>query len=186
MGKVIKTVLVLVVLAIAVAAAAILSGAYDMAADVPHWKITSMLIGVARERSIENHAAHIRVPDDLDDPRRIAEGAAHYNEMCTGCHLAPGQSDSEMRQGLYPRPPDLARRGIADPREAFWVIKHGLKMTAMPAWGKTHDDEKIWDLVALLKVLPSIDARQWRRLLRANREANGAGGPTAADGGPPQ
>lgn len=164
MRKVFKTVLMLLVLVIAAGTAAVLSGAYNVAADVPHWRATSMLLGFARERSIETRAAGIQVPDDLDDPARIAEGAEHYNEMCTGCHLSPARSGSEMREGLYPKPPNLAEHGLHDAKDAFWTIKHGIKMTAMPAWGKTHDDEKIWDLVALLKVLPSMTAEQWRGL----------------------
>ena len=181
MGKVVNTVVIVVALLLATSAA-VFSGVFDVGADAPHWKATSALIGFIRHRSIEYHADRIRMPDDLNSPRRIAEGAALYDERCGGCHLAPDRRHSALRRRLSPRPTDLTRRGVDDPGATFWVIKHGIGMTGMPAWGKAGDDGRIWDLVALLKVLPNIDARQWRRLIEMNREANAAGDHPAAGG----
>lgn len=138
------------------------SGQYDIGADSPHWKLTRQAIGALRERSIETRAANIRVPG-LDDPALVVEGAEHYAEMCTGCHLAPGMSASEMREGLYPKPPNLTRFA-PDPAEAFWVIKHGIKMSGMPAWGKSHNDQKIWAMVAYLQKQPTLSEARYREL----------------------
>lgn len=138
------------------------SGQYDIGADSPHWNLTRQAIGALRERSIETRADKIRVPA-LDDPALVAEGAEHYSEMCTGCHLAPGTSESEMREGLYPKPPNLTRFA-PDPAEAFWVIKHGIKMSGMPAWGKTHDDQKVWAMVAYLQKQPTLSVARYREL----------------------
>lgn len=60
--------------------------------------------------------------------------------MCAGCHLGPGVERSELSQGLYPQAPDLAKSSDHSPGEQFWIIKHGGKLTAVPAWGKTHPD----------------------------------------------
>lgn len=145
----------------------VLSGVYDIGADAPHWPLTRWLITQVREHAIAHRLDSVRVPADLDDPARLAEGAEHYVKMCTGCHLAPGMDDSELRRGLYPVAPDFATMDHPiDPRKAFWVIKHGIKLTAMPAWGKTHSDEKIWDMVAFVRRLPAMsvaDYRQWVR-----------------------
>jgi hypothetical protein len=73
-------------------------------------------------------------------------------------------SDSEIRPGLYPQPPNLARASI-EADEAFWVIKHGIKMSAMPAWGRTHDDAAIWDMVAFLQQLPHLSPAQYRDIV---------------------
>ena len=70
-----------------------------------------------------------------------------------------------MRAGLYPRPPDLTEHLSASPAEEFWVIKHGIKMSAMPAWGKTHDDRSIWGIVAFLQKLPGLTPEQYRTLV---------------------
>jgi hypothetical protein len=93
--------------------------------------------------------------------------------MCEGCHLAPGVGDNELRQGLYPKPPDLTRPRERGPAATFWIIKHGLKMSAMPAWGVTHDDRSIWGLVAFLQQLPSMDPTEYRNLT-GSAEARGS------------
>jgi mono/diheme cytochrome c family protein len=57
--------------------------------------------------------------------------------------------------------------GGADPpdaRRAFWIIKHGIKMSAMPAWGRTLEDGEIWDLVAFVRKPPSMSPEAYRRL----------------------
>ena len=153
---------VLVALA-AVAALAAYSGAYDVAADEPHWTLTERALQIVRERSIAARAKNLQVPH-LDDEKRVLRGAGEYAEMCQGCHLGPGVEETGLRRGLNPKPPELAR-GRLDPREAFWVIKHGIKATGMPAWGPTHDDGLLWSLVAFVRKLPGLDANGYRALL---------------------
>ncbi|MDE2349235.1 MAG: cytochrome c [Gammaproteobacteria bacterium] len=139
-------------------------GMYNMGADSPHWRMTVSMLTMMRERSIEMHAAEVVVPSNLDDPAVILKGAGQYAAMCTGCHLAPGIADSEIRPGLYPRPPNLSKVRV-DPREAFWVIKHGIKMSAMPAWGFSHDDATIWTMVAFLRKLPGMTPTEYRDIV---------------------
>ncbi len=139
------------------------SGMYNIGADEPHWMPTRVLIDNLRERSIASRMADAPVPD-LDAPGRITAGARNYSAMCTGCHLAPGVDDTEIRPGLYPTPPDLSKLGAKDSKRAFWIIKHGIKMTAMPAWGKTHTDEQIWNMVAFIRKLPGMTPAQYAAL----------------------
>lgn len=145
-------------------AAYVYSGAYNIGADDQHTRPVFWLLETLRNRSIEAHAADVKVPN-LDDPKMIAEGGEHYSAMCTGCHLAPGMADSEIRPGLYPRPPNLAEHGIHDPKEAFWVIKHGIKMSAMPAWGSSHDDATIWNMVAFIRKMPQMTPAEYQQLV---------------------
>jgi mono/diheme cytochrome c family protein len=159
----IKMLIVLIVLVVIAIGVWVWSGSYNIGADSPHWTVTKKLIGTLRERSIETRADAIIDIPNLDDPALVKLGAQHYNEMCTGCHLAPGMGNTEIRQGLYPRPPNLTHFA-PDPAEAFWVIKHGIKMTAMPAWGKTHDDHKIWAMVAYLQKQPHMSVERYRQL----------------------
>lgn len=141
------------------------AGTYPMGADVPHAPVTLRLVDRLRDASTERAAAGIQLPTNLSDPAVIAEGAHEYAEECTGCHLAPGRASSELRAGLYPQPPNLAEDGIDNDAEAFWIIKHGIKMSAMPAWGRTHDDRRIWSLVAFLKTLPGLSPAQYQALV---------------------
>jgi mono/diheme cytochrome c family protein len=150
----------------------IVAGGIDFAADSPHSPLVYRLIGFARERSIDVRARNIAVPP-LNDPNMIAEGAEHYGAMCDGCHLAPGKSSDEFRDGLYPQPPDLVRTPIDSPAEAFWVIKHGIKGSAMPAWGRSHDEATIWAIVAFLHKLPQLTPEQYKQMT-ANGEHDDA------------
>jgi len=152
-----KTLIAVLVILAAAAAAFVYSGIYDIGADQPHWGVTTQVVETLRERSIARQSAGVVVPTDLDAQTRIHSGAEHYAQMCAACHLTPGMRSTELRQGLYPQPPDLAKLGIADPTKAFWVIKHGVKMTAMPAWGVSHSDDAIWDMVAFIRQLPKLD-----------------------------
>lgn len=154
---------VLWIIIFAIAAAIwIWSGSYDIGQDSPHWGVTRTAIGAFREHSIGRRAADIQVPG-LDDPAMVARGADHYAENCAMCHLAPGMEDSEIRHGLYPKPPNLTRFA-PEPAEAFWIIKHGIKFTGMPAWGPTHGDAMIWDMVAFLQKQPKMSAAEFRKL----------------------
>ena len=172
--KVLPILLLLVVLAIAGAGIFIYQGWFEIAADVPHSTIVLRLMETARDRAIAVRARNIDVPP-LDKPELIAKGARDYSEMCTGCHLAPGNKDSELREGLYPQPPDFTQRVKATPAEMFWVIKHGIKMSAMPAWGVTHDDERIWDMVAFIKKLPELTPEQYEALVGPSDESEREG-----------
>ena len=147
------------------------SGVYQGGADVPHWKVTRQAIGMVREHEVDRRSADIK-PPPLDDPALVKEGAEQYAEMCTGCHLAPGMTESELRDGLYPKPPNLTRFA-PDPAEAFWIIKHGLKMTAMPAWGKSHADPRIWAMVAYLQRQPKMSAAEFHALTANAAEVEG-------------
>lgn len=154
---------ILALIAVAAAAAFVWSGAYNIGADNPHWSATNAVIERLRERSISARLDGIKAPD-LEDPERIRLGAMNYSGMCTGCHLSPGVDDTEIRPGLYPIPPNLTKDDLGDPRRTFWVIKHGIKLTAMPAWGKTHTDEQMWNMVAFLHKLPGMSPAQYESL----------------------
>jgi mono/diheme cytochrome c family protein len=156
---------VAVVLAILVLGAGlfIFSGVYDLGADVHHSAPVLALMQTFRDRSIHARSKDIKVPN-LEDPQLILNGAGHYTAMCTGCHLAPGIRDSEIRPGLYPEPPNLSQVRV-EPQDAFWVIKHGIKMSAMPAWGLTHDDSTIWSMVAFLQTLPDMTPAQYKEIV---------------------
>jgi mono/diheme cytochrome c family protein len=150
---------------LAVVAVAIYAGLYNIAADVPHTPPVYWLLETVRDRSVAARARDI-VPNDLDDANRISKGAGQYAEMCSGCHLAPGMKRTEISRGLYPRAPELRRKTNLTPAEQFWVVKHGVKMTGMPAWGVTHDDDLLWDVVAFVRKLPELTPEQYETLVK--------------------
>ena len=140
------------------------SGSYNISALEPHNSVTLWMIDDLTTKSIENHAKDITAPD-LSAKAMIRAGFIHYRQMCVECHGAPGKSLSEIAKGLYPKPPSLTD-AVKDwkPSEVFWITKNGIKMTGMPAFGKTHSDEKIWDIVSFLEKLPNITKEQYDNL----------------------
>jgi len=140
------------------------SGVINVAATYPHSSLTRFVLHTAMKQSVRYHAGNIQVPP-LDQQDKILNGFRHYREMCTGCHLVPGVSSSEIRKGLMPKPPKLQETANTwTSAELFWIIKNGVRMTAMPAWGPSHNDEKIWQMVAFLKKFPDMTAAQYSEM----------------------
>lgn len=172
--KMIKLILLLAVLGVGATAAVMYSGIVNVAADEPHSDFVYWILEETRENSIKKAAQDIEVPD-LSDPELLLTGGTDYEFMCSSCHLKPDQSESDMSLGLYPAPPNLTfapeshvghEHGDAKQadRKTFWVIKHGIKASGMPAWGKTHDDQRIWAMVAFIKRLPTLTPDQYQVL----------------------
>lgn len=161
------TLAALLVLGAAGALAAIQLGLPDVAATTPHWRVTEWILSTTMENSVERRAASVSAPEDLDAPSRIRAGAQAYEEMCALCHAAPGRKAGEIAEGLRPEPPELAEE-IHEwgPAELFWITKHGVRMTGMPAFGPTHSDRELWDLVAFLRRLPEISVPEYRALVK--------------------
>jgi len=166
-----------------VAGIAVGTGAYfglvNVGADDPHLPAVHAFLSMARDRSIEVRSRDIQVPN-LEDEALIRAGAGNYNSMCIGCHLAPGTAETELSQSLYPAPPNLTEVGVdGNPASAFWIIKHGIKATGMPAWGKSMGDPYIWGMVAFLQQLPELDAEQYQNLVAASSGHQHGGGETS-------
>ncbi len=145
----------------------IYSGLYPVGADVPHYRLTTRILETLREQSIARSASQIQVPKNLNTPDRLLAGGADYNDMCAGCHLKPGQHENDLTIGLYPSPPNLyatspKKDNESELKRQFWIIKHGVKASGMPAWGLTHSDERIWDMVAFLQQLPRLKENQYQ------------------------
>jgi mono/diheme cytochrome c family protein len=169
MLKCFKALALLVVVITGGLIAYIYSGLYDVAATHEDGAATRWLFGTVRRHSIHARLDGIQVPA-LTDPKMVEEGFVHYHAMCEECHLAPGMGSSETRAGLNPQPPILADvMPHTTPAELFWVIKNGIRMTGMPAWGITHDDQKIWAMVAFIEQLPKTTPAQYQALEQETR-----------------
>jgi len=163
-----KTLITLAVGAVIVVIGAVgiaLSGWINVGASSPHSPAANWLLGSASHASIERRARQVTVPD-LDDPELSLAGVNDFAAMCAGCHGAPGQPPEAMGQGLNPPAPNLAESAEhLSPAELFWVTKHGIRMTGMPSWGATHDDQSLWPVVAFMTMLPELDADEYQAYL---------------------
>lgn len=150
-----------------------LAGTFPVGADQKHWRTTHRLLETARERSV-SHAAReveLRLPASLEG-EALLTAVAGYEYMCAGCHAPPGRPPSALARGLNPPAPDLARAaGERTPAELFWVTRHGIRMTGMPASGITHTDEELWPLVALILRFPELADGEYEALLKQSLAA---------------
>ncbi|MEE9215235.1 MAG: cytochrome c [Thermodesulfobacteriota bacterium] len=157
----IKTVIFVLILLIAGMIVFIYSGTYNIAATEPHSLLVEWVFNTAKKYSVKKHSENITRPK-LSDDSLVKAGFDHYENMCAGCHGAPG---TEPAEGFNPSPPDLAEKAEElSSTELFWVTKNGIKMTGMPAFGLSHSDQEIWSIVAFLKQLPDLTPEDYDAL----------------------
>lgn len=178
MKKVLITVSMTLSLFAAIGIGGVYSGVINVGADSPHEAWVYALLDTARTRSVERHSSNIEVPD-LQGEALITAGAGNYAAMCTSCHLAPDMPETELSQGLYPQPPNFWQAGVNDnPVENFWIIKHGIKASGMPAWGKSMQDDYIWQMVAFMDELPGMSPQRYQTLVASSAGHQHGGGET--------
>ena len=141
------------------------SGVYNIAASQGHWRVVEWFLAFGMNNSVELRARSVPQPPPLDNPDLIILGAGHFHRACASCHGAPGMApDLSARQALPP-PPDLTQAPIEwNERELFWIVKHGIKYTGMPAWVAQERDDEVWAVVAFIKRLSRLDAASYREL----------------------
>jgi len=151
------------VLLAAVGAVIVYSGTYNVAATEPHTAVGAWVLETTKQRSVATRAAAMDPPAAFSDDQ-IRQGFAHYQAMCVICHGAPGIERSELARGLLPEAPPLDEVATEwSAAEMFWVVKHGIRMTGMPAWGPTHSDEQLWAIVAFMQRLPALSADEYQQ-----------------------
>ncbi len=166
--------LVIGILALGAAAvAALLSGFFDVAAAVPPGAVETRLARFALDRSVSRRAPKLSNPVG-QDADALRTGGKHYKEMCVTCHGAPGVDSSEIGEGLNPAAPDLTLQRVQrrSDGELFWIVQNGIRMSGMPAFGATHKERQIWEIVAFLRHLPSLTPEEEKALAAATKDAD--------------
>lgn len=157
-------------------------GLYNVAASEGHWYVVDRFLRFGMENSVEAREPDL-VPPDLGNPDLVRLGAGHYYAGCAYCHGAPGQPITPVSQHMLPAPPDLAEHvHVWTDQELFWLVKHGLKYTGMPAWPVQDRDDEIWALVAFMRALPGLDEATYRDLALGRVELEPLGGQEIATG----
>ncbi len=163
------TVAVLAVAGVCGAALVIWGGLYNVASTRQHFQVVYSVLEVAMHRSVRLHARDVQLPANLDDPQRVSRGAACFQDKCVQCHGAPGVSQGDIGKSMQPLPgPLVDATQNFHPRELYWITKHGIRLSGMPAWEFRLTDEEMWDTVAFLQRLPGLtpqayaEAAQWK------------------------
>jgi mono/diheme cytochrome c family protein len=161
-----KTLIVAIVVAALAGFAGAVLGVYNVAATEQHTAPVYWLLDFALKRSIEQRAEHISVPP-LDDPTLVQRGFRLYRGGCVQCHGGPGEAPDPLGLGMLPAPAALAHTAREwKPAELYWVIKHGIKMTGMPAWKFRLPEDDLWAIVAFLHELPKLSPVEYLELSR--------------------
>jgi mono/diheme cytochrome c family protein len=106
------------------------------------------------------------------NPKVLAEARAHFADHCATCHANDGGGKTPIGRNVYPRTPDLRDTAIQSMSdgELFFVIHHGIRFTAMPAWGKgkPEEDRDSWGLVHFVRHLPKLTVEELDEMKKLN------------------
>ena len=184
MNKFIKLLTMLIVVSFVGIYGFVHSGIFNVAATNKDGPIITWLLNTTMKKSVERRAQNIEVPD-INNNEMILAGLSDYVGMCAQCHGEPDKPSGILAQGLNPVPPNLehlAEAGSA--AEMFWVINNGIRMTGMAAFGKTHQADEIWPVIAFLQSAKDITSSEYSQM-KKEAEAYGhhKAGPGVADKG---
>lgn len=156
--------------------ATIWTGAYNVAASEPHAGVVRWAFDTALHNSVRSRADESTVTPEMLRNADLRSGFQEFQEYCVHCHGAPGVEPHEWTAGMTPDPPELSQAaGEWTPDQLFWIVKHGIKMTGMPAFGDTESDETIRNIVAFVEQLEGMSPAEYARLQQQSGSAGGDG-----------
>lgn len=148
----------------AVVAAVVWGGLYSVAGTEPHYQPVFALFETAARQSVRLRARGIETPD-LSGDALLQQGVACFRAHCVQCHGAPGVAPGDIGKSMNPLPGPLVPAARHwRPRELYWITRHGMRMTGMPAWERRLTDGQLWAVVAFLQRLPELDPRLYATL----------------------
>lgn len=153
----------LAIVAVIAAGVFFFGGYYNIAATEADSGPMTAALSRVRIASIDHHATD-QPPSGFDDPAMVQQGAAAFAAHgCANCHGGPGVGWAKFSEGLNPGPPDLKEVAPKlEPREVFWVVKHGIRMTGMPSFGAIGvKDDELWKIAAFVKALPKVTPAEY-------------------------
>ena len=133
--------------------------------------IEAIIAGRLRHLAVPRNARSMKNPVP-DTPEVIAEARAHFADHCALCHGNDGRGRTEIGRNLYPKSPDMSSghtQSLSD-GEIFFIIKNGVRLTGMPAWGSDTpaDDQQSWKLVRFIRHLPGISPKELEEMNEMN------------------
>ena len=143
------------------------SGIMPIKASSGHWPITAWLLNFTMRRSVITHSLGMNAPK-LDDAALVAKGATHYEFGCRPCHGGPHLPQPVIAGYMTPHPPHLPPEIPKwESEELFYIVKHGVKFTGMPAWPAQQRDDEVWAVVAFLLKMPKLTAQEYQKVARS-------------------
>lgn len=131
-------------------------------------KMEAFIAQNIRLLSIPRQAREMRNPL-IPEPLTIAQARDHFADHCAVCHGNRGDGKTMINEGLYPSAPDMRKpdtQNLTD-GELFFIIRNGIRLSGMPGWGGSDQDN--WKLVLFIRHLPNVSPNE----LRFMNEING-------------
>ncbi len=121
------------------------------------------------EKKLANLGLNARVKKEMPknppnmtlDDAAYQQGAQIYKDDCAFCHGLPNQQRPPAASGEFPRPPQLFRgHGVTDdePGETYWKVANGIRLTGMPAYKPSLNEQQLWQVTMLLKNADKLPA----------------------------
>lgn len=141
-------------------------GFADLRAKAPPSWFESEISVTALHASAARHAPAGNSPIPATEAN-LLDGARLYRDKCADCHGRPDNPLSDYGASFYPPAPQFMKVHPRLPdRENFYIIKNGVRRTAMPAWGNIMADSEIWEVVLFLDHLDDLPPAVGRELHR--------------------
>ena len=164
-------VLILMLIVVACVAGMRMMLSYGFSARDQPTAAEAVLARRMRHLAVPRSAREMKNPTALT-PEVLKEARGHFADHCALCHGNDGKGETQIGRNLYPKAPDMslpATQSLSD-GEIFYIIKNGVRLTGMPAWGEnTHaDDESSWKLVHFIRHLPRISSQETEEMKEMN------------------
>jgi mono/diheme cytochrome c family protein len=149
--------MLVVLIALALAAVAVIAGFTQIRLDAlqepGHFE--TVLATQAKHLLVHWSSREGIPPGPANLQASIEAGDKLYATDCSMCHGSDGRTPTDTGRWMYPRTSDLASAMVQEysDRELFWIVKNGIRLSGMPAFGKVESDEHIWNLVHYIRTL---------------------------------
>lgn len=133
--------------------------------------IEAMVAGTMRKMAIPSDARNAANPV-ASSPEVLSRAKAHFADHCAICHGNDGRGQTTIGRNLYPKAPNMAADETQSQTdgELFYIIKNGVRLTGMPAWGddSAASDRHSWELVHFIRHLPELTREEQSEMERMN------------------
>lgn len=140
-------------------------GYLDTRADLHPSSLESNYAMKFQDASVDRHAPRGTSPVQATDDN-LTDGLRLYQQDCAMCHASPQHPEKNFGRPFYPPAPDFLKDAPdMDENQNFYIIKHGVRWSGMPAWGNALSDQQIWTLVTFLshmEKLPAAVEPEWQ------------------------
>ena len=125
-------------------------------ADQQPGKLEAAIASGSLDAAVKRRAGGLTNPVQATDDN-LLRGMTLYSINCAGCHGTLDKSTSKLGADFYPPVPQIVKDPIDDPEWfIYYVTKHGVRFTGMPAWGSHLKDEEIWKIAAFLSRIDKL------------------------------